>query len=140
MASRVCQKLADRVGDAYNDELRSAANMYEDLAIGVLDEVTDPYDAVQILVGVRTRTSICKKQQHLWTHSVLDEAVGYTGDERGNGDASYERWRCRRFVSHRHCQFTLGQFFAGTLPSTSPACIIDQAPRTLPQPDLPRSP
>ena len=41
---------------------------------------------------------------------------------------SFERYRCRRFVAHRHCQFALSNFFSGILPSTSPAHIPRDAP------------
>ena len=127
-------------------KLERKADEYEDWVVGILDQVEQSIDAVDLLTCTPARRdprarggfgersggmpmmlsstqagTISKsggRWVSLWAGSVLDEAA----------KSSYP---CRRILAHRHCQFVLEQYFAGVStqrlkPSTSHA-----APPTL---------
>ena len=107
MGSKVCQKLKETCDAAYAVELESAAHMLEGWAEGALDQIKYSEDAFDLLTCVPTLQedgsrpdSVQGRPVRLWPCSVL-------------GDAASNNYPCRRFVSHRHCQFVLDQYLVG---------------------------
>ena len=107
MARRLCYKMTNMCGPAFSDELQSAADEFENWAIGILDQITRSEDAFDMLTCAPMRKedgtrpeSVAGKWTKLWPFSVLDEAAS-------------EPYPCRRFVAHRHCQYVLDQYLVG---------------------------
>ena len=105
IARRLCLKLRSISGLAVRDELDKASNDFEDWAVGVLDEVEHSKEALDMLTctAVRrdpqSRRDSCKWIS-MWSDSVIEEAAKRV-------------FPCRQFLSHRHSQFVLDQYFAG---------------------------
>ena len=92
---------------ASRPELLASADEYERWAIGVLDQITDSQDAVDLLTCTPVRTedgsrpdSVAGRTVALWPHSVLDEAMSSPHP-------------ARRFAAHRHCQYVLDLYLVG---------------------------
>ena len=93
---------------------------YEDMAIGVLDSIRAPSDAMPLLTLLPWYPARMRGTDHktfnvlpLWTKSPLELAVA--------DDATDESMQCMRFVSHRHSQYALEQYFIGEFPGSMTA-------------------
>ena len=109
VASRVCRKLAAR-DDGDSDDLLQQGDSFEQWAIGVLDQVSEPEVAVELLSTVSSRQIIqaqteplageAKASVAMWPWSVMDEATAAD-------------FPSRNFVAHPHCQHLLDLYFSG---------------------------
>jgi len=103
MSRRLCLKLSSLQSASHAEELREYAHRFEGWAIGLLDEVTDSGDALDLLTLVSARREPGARSRRwvgMWSRSVLDEAAMVP-------------YPCRRFLSHRHCQSVLDNYFIG---------------------------
>lgn len=72
--------------------------------MGVLDAISDPTDAVELLTMIP-----CKRGRAIWNRSVMDSATS-------------EDYPCQRFVAHKHCQKVLDEYWCGDF-TGSKVCI-----------------
>ena len=108
IARRLCLQLGhwQTGGSATALELEEQAIRYEDWAHGMLEQIPESKDAVDLLTCTpgRKHPKNPDRLHSLWDESVLDEAT----KSNSKGQTA-----CRKFLAHRHCQYVIEQYFFG---------------------------
>jgi len=134
MASQACAVLATNPAfSADSAELLDHSHRYENLAIGVLEAVHEPSSALPLLTLVPWLQSSTKDDAArppmlrsakdasgdtgdevipIWSKSPLELAVAEDSPED-------TQEACMHFVSHRHSQYVLEQYFVGEFPGSN---------------------
>jgi len=122
MARRLCLSLIDRgSGNDHSDSLTKAADMFEDWAVGTLEQIQTSEEAFDILTCTPMRPNPDRELRrpgshlawiHLWPGSTLDQAMS-------------NEYPCRQFISHAHCQRLLADYLSGNYRSSPTAVPAD---------------
>ena len=128
MARRLVMKMAESMMSPTTEkELHEAADMYEDWALGILDQVELTEEAIDMLTCTAARRDPLFDKSAKFGFGRSADKSGWisTWNESVIDEASSVPHPCRKFLAHRHCQELLAQYLAGHYRGSAAAIDTD---------------
>lgn len=136
IAKRLCDKMKVTAGDEYASELSQQSQLFEIWALGMLDEVPNTKEAIDILTRLPIRYKLLDSDSKRECHIVgsLAKELGHSFGSLGSpssekppntytkvplwpgsvlDEASCLPHPCRVFVAHRHCNQLVDCYWCG---------------------------